>query len=471
MAIGRRAQRQGLDFWPGFVDALATLLIVIIFLILVFVLAQFYLGQALTGRDTALARLDAQLAQLTDQLSMERRTAADLRANVTRLTADLQSSIAARDQAAARLAAVLGERDVATGKAADAEARLSVEAQRFLELQADRNRLAAALAAAEVRTTDVGERLASAQGERDKLASGLADALAERERLKQEIAALAKTRADLEARVTQLAASSEAQQRDLTRDLTAERDRAKSLAERLSTAEERTVLAQKQLAETLAVNMSRTSTEDTAQVRVDQLNQQIMGLRDQLARVTAALDLAEAQGRDRDNQILDLGRRLNVALAAKVEELARYRSEFFGRLRELLGDRADIRIVGDRFVLQAEVLFDPGSAELGAAGRVQLVRLANSMRDLLAQIPNDLNWVLRVDGHTDRVPIRNAQFSSNWELSTARALSVTRFLIEQGIAPDRLAAAGFGEFQPIDSGQDEAARRRNRRIELKLTDR
>jgi len=467
MALGRRTQSRSLDFWPGFVDALATLLIVIIFLILVFVLAQFYLGQALTGRDTALARLDVQLAQLSEQLAMERRTTADLRANVTRLSADLQSSIAARDQAAARLAAVLGERDAATGKAADAEARLSVETQRFLELQADRNRLASALAAADARAADFGDRLTTAQGERDKLSTGLADALAARERLTQDIAALAKVRAELEARVTQLAASSEA----LARDLTVERDQSKALVDRLSTAEERTALAQKELAEVLALNASRVGAEAEAQARVDALNQQIMGLRDQLARVTAALDLAESLGRDRDSQILDLGRRLNVALAAKVEELARYRSEFFGRLRELLGDRTDIRIVGDRFVLQAEVLFDPGSAELGVPGREQLVRLAASMRELLGQIPNDLNWVLRVDGHTDRVPIRNAQFASNWELSTARALSVTRYLIDQGIPPDRLAAAGFGEFQPIDPGTDEASRRRNRRIELKLTDR
>lgn len=467
MALGRRTQSRSLDFWPGFVDALATLLIVIIFLILVFVLAQFYLGQALTGRDTALARLDSQLAQLSEQLAMERRSSADLRANVTRLNADLQSSIAARDQSAARLAAVLGERDVAAGRATDAEARLSIEAQRFLELQADRNRLASALAAADARAADVGDRLTTAQTERDRLLTGLADALAARERLNQDIAALTKVRSELEARVTELAASSE----ERLRDLTAERDRAKALVDRLSTAEERTALAQKELADALALVASRAGGEEQAQSRIDALNQQIMGLRDQLARVTAALDLADSQGRDRDAQILDLGRRLNVALAAKVEELARYRSEFFGRLRELLGDRSDIRIVGDRFVLQAEVLFDPGSAELGGPGREQLVRLASSMRELLTQIPGDLNWVLRVDGHTDRVPIRNAQFPSNWELSTARALSVTRFLIEQGIPPDRLAAAGFGEFQPIDPGTDEASRRRNRRIELKLTDR
>ena len=467
MALSRRTQRSGVDFWPGFVDALATLLIVIIFLILVFVLAQFYLGQALSGRDTALARLDAQLAQLSETLAMERRTTADLRANVTRLSADLQASTTGRDQAAARLAAVLGERDAAIGRAADVDARLRVETQRFLELQADRNRLAAALLAAEARLGDVSDRLTGTQSDRDKFAAGLADAVAERERLSQDIAALSKLRAELETRVTQLTAASQAQ----ASDLTAERDRSKALAEQLSTEAERTALAQRNLSEALAVTVEQSTAREIAESRLELLGQQLQALREQLLRVTAALDLAESMGRDQESQILDLGRRLNVALAAKVEELARYRSEFFGRLRELLGDRTDIRIVGDRFVFQAEVLFDPGSAELGAAGRTQLARLAASMSGLLSQIPNDLNWMLRVDGHTDRIPIRNAQFPSNWELSTARALSVTRFLIDQGIPADRLAAAGFGEFQPLDPGQDEASRRRNRRIELKLTDR
>jgi chemotaxis protein MotB len=467
MALSRRTQRSGVDFWPGFVDALATLLIVIIFLILVFVLAQFYLGQALSGRDTALARLDAQLAQLSETLAMERRTTADLRANVTRLSADLQASTTGRDQAAARLAAVLGERDAAIGRAADVDARLRVETQRFLELQADRNRLAAALLAAEARLGDVTDRLTGTQSDRDKFAAGLADAVAERERLSQDVAALSKLRAELETRVTQLTAASQAQ----ASDLTAERDRSKALAEQLSTEAERTALVQRSLSEALAVTVEQSTAREIAESRLELLGQQIQALREQLLRVTSALDLAESMGRDQESQILDLGRRLNVALAAKVEELARYRSEFFGRLRELLGDRTDIRIVGDRFVFQAEVLFDPGSAELGAAGRTQLARLAASMSGLLSQIPNDLNWMLRVDGHTDRIPIRNAQFPSNWELSTARALSVTRFLIDQGIPADRLAAAGFGEFQPLDPGQDEASRRRNRRIELKLTDR
>jgi chemotaxis protein MotB len=210
---------------------------------------------------------------------------------------------------------------------------------------------------------------------------------------------------------------------------------------------------------------------DAARSQVDLLNQQLIALRQQLARLEQALEAAEAKDRQSQAQIVDLGRRLNLALAQKVEELARYRSEFFGRLREALGDRRDIVIVGDRFVFQSEVLFDSGSAELNDAGRAQLAKLAATLLEIAANIPTELKWVLRVDGHTDRVPIRTAHFPSNWELSTARALAVTRFLIAEGVPPARLAATGFGEFQPIDERNDEIGYRRNRRIEFKLTER
>ncbi len=170
-------------------------------------------------------------------------------------------------------------------------------------------------------------------------------------------------------------------------------------------------------------------------------------------------------------QIADLGKRLNAALASKVQELASYRSEFFGRLREILGDRPDIRIVGDRFVFQSEVLFTPGNADLGPDARHELDLLAGALRAIAPKIPAEIPWVLRVDGHTDKRPISTAQFPSNWELSTARATAVVKYLIEQGLSADHLAAAGFGEFQPIDAGSSDEAYRKNRRIEFKLTER
>src|SRR5690606_20472263 len=182
-------------------------------------------------------------------------------------------------------------------------------------------------------------------------------------------------------------------------------------------------------------------------------------------------DLAsEARDTESRTQIADLGRRLNLALAQRVQDLSRYRSDFFGRLREILEGRADVRIVGDRFVFQSEVLFDPGEADISPEGIPDLESFATAIKQLETEIPADVNWVLRIDGHTDKRPISNAQFPSNWELSAARAISVAKYLISQGVAPNRLVAAGFGEFSPIDTGDTEEAYRRNRRIEFKLTE-
>jgi chemotaxis protein MotB len=208
-----------------------------------------------------------------------------------------------------------------------------------------------------------------------------------------------------------------------------------------------------------------------AQAMLEVLNQQISALRRQLAALEAALDASEKRDKDSQTRIAELGQRLNVALAQRVQELARYRSEFFGRLRAILGNRSDIRIVGDRFVFQSEVFFDAGQAALLAEGRNELDRLASALAELERQIPAEIPWVLRVDGHTDVRPIASSQFPSNWELSSSRAISVVQYLIARGISPQRLVAAGFGEFQPIDPEKNDEAYRRNRRIELKLTER
>jgi len=263
------------------------------------------------------------------------------------------------------------------------------------------------------------------------------------------------------------------------------RDRSKELEARLASEQERTMLAQKEvqqrdvrLAELMQQSQQTSDALDKerklskeARDTVNALNLQIANLREQLAKISAALDLAETKSKEQQTQIVDLGKRLNVALANKVEELARYRSEFFGRLREILGDRPDIRVVGDRFVFQSEVLFAPASADLGDDAKRQLQPLAAAISNLIPRIPSDLNWVLRVDGHTDKRPISTSAFPSNWELSTARAISVVKYLVQAGVPADRLAATGFGEFQPLDQGSDDAAFRRNRRIELKLTER
>ena len=376
VALARRSRRRPIDIWPGFVDALAALLIVFIFILLVFMVTQLYLREALTDRDAALTRLNQQINELAEMLALERTASADLRLTVTQLSTELQSSVAAREELGVELTEALSEREL----------------------------LAASLAAMTAR----------AEAEADATAALREEAID----LRQQLAAL-----DTRVRKSEQAFTAE-------REISAE-----------------------------------------ALVQVDLLNRQIAALRLQLARIAEALEASEAEAKEQQVQIADLGKRLNVALASKVQELARYRSEFFGRLRDVLGDRPDILVVGDRFVFQSEVLFATGSAELGGEGQQQLARLAATLNQIATEIPADINWVLRVDGHTDRRPINTPQYASNWELSTARAISVVRFLIAQGVPPGRLAATGFGEFQPLDARDDEIAFRRNRRIELKLTQR
>jgi chemotaxis protein MotB len=342
MALGRtRRTHNRVDYWPGFVDALSTLLLAIMFLLSVFVLAQFLLSQEITGKDTVLNRLNAQIDELTSLLALERSTNQDLQDSLATLEASLDEAETERS----RLQNLL-ESD--SGVSAQQQERLGI------------------------------------------LSSELED----------------------ERQISQRALS-----------------------------------------------------------QVELLNQQISALRRQIAALEDALEASERKDRESQTKIANLGRRLNVALAQRVQELNRYRSDFFGRLREILSDRPEIRIVGDRFVFPSEVLFPSGQAVLNPEGREQMLKVAEALLQIGREIPDDIQWVLRVDGHTDNIPVSGTgRYQDNWELSQARALAVVKYFISQGIPPQRLVAAGFGEFQPLEEGDSEEARARNRRIELKLTE-
>lgn len=338
MAGLRAARRTPINYWPGFVDALSTLVLSIVFLLSIFMLAQFFLAREISGRDTVLEKLNRQLAELTDLLALERGKSRSLAQNVESLRASLKSGLE------------------------------------------ERGRLQA-----EIESRRSGEEQAGAAGKA----------------LEQERAA--RTR---------------------------------------------------------------------AQGTIDLLNEQIAAMRRQLAALEEALSASETRDRESQARIADLGARLNVALAQRVQELARYRSDFFGRLRQILGNRQDMRIVGDRFVLQSEVLFGTGRAELKPEAASELDRIAATVLEVAKDIPPDIPWILRVDGHTDARPVSGASaFPSNWALSAARAISVVQYLMAKGIPPQRLAATGFGEFQPLDLAETDEAYARNRRIELKLTER
>lgn len=481
MARLRREGRQAVDIWPGFVDALSTLILSIIFLLVVFVLAQFFMGQALQGRTEAVSRLQGQVQDLSARLGLEQDSADELRRTMAQINADLQQAFIDRDL----LAADLGESETARSQQSEQMAALTRD-QALMQRTLDEMRVQAGQA--EVRRGELERELATAQETVKTGKDQIELQLGQLVQLRRDIEALQKTRSDLEGKVAELSTnlgSTDEERRRLLAELGTARDQASALEARLAEAGDKTMLAQRELAardlrieellrssHELEAKLGGTTGErDDAVRQVRQLSDQIGLLSRQLAELDKALDLKQSQIDAQGTTIANLGQRLNVALANKVEELAQYRSEFFGALRRVLGERGDVRVVGDRFVFQSEVLFQSGSADIEPQGREQLAKLATALKEIVDKIPADLPWVLQVDGHTDRVPISTARFPSNWELSTARAIAVARFLVDQGIPPDRVAARGFAEFQPLDPGDSPDAYARNRRIELKLTTR
>ncbi len=610
---GRRTQSGG-ETWAGFVDALSALLMVLIFALSVFMIAQLFQGAALTGQDQVMSRLQARVNELTDMLSLERGNNATIREQLTQLSAELQQSAAARDDANRSLALLSSERDALEAERSaleatvlaseqeldDARARLELVgedldstrddaaaskdalARRSAELaslqrdidaleQVRRNlegevgRMLLVLEEAQILEAELERRLAGLDAELSQARTTLAErdnelsetqavltereteldqtqaTLAEREsNLERMVAALAEreselglTRTTLAERETELSRteaslqesqgreeelaqaleterselerlalllqqSREAEERtgealtareeelqdageridQLIASLSSVRDRTLELEAELSTEEERTLLAQREVADSnqqiteLTRRLGIVEGERDLAVELgDSQAQQIAGLRDRLTSLNSALEAAEVKAAQDLVQITSLGERLNAALAARVQDLSRYQSDFLARLHDHLGNREGVKVEGDRFIIQSGILFSSGSAEISGAGRENLRQIADLILELVSDIPDDVDWILRVDGHTDSKPIQTVRFPSNWELSTARATSVVRFLISLGVPEQRLMAAGLGEFQPLASGEDVDTMQRNRRIEFKLTDR
>lgn len=463
----RRRQQNGLDAWPGYVDALSTLLMVTIFVLLVFVLAQGLLSVSLSGKDKALERLHQQIAQLTDMLSLEKGRATDLQNNVASLAHDLGDATAARDSLARQLAS--------------AQAQIANDAAAVASLTAQRDQMSAQLADARLQAHSATSRLndmqsqlgqqttvvASAQSQLDTLQSKLADS---QKKLAADEAQLAQA-TEAAATASATAASAKTQIASLETQLTAMEARAKTAELKLASAENALTTQTALANSTQAALTQQTQKADAADAQIAELSQQMAQLRAQLQAISAALALQEAQGRDKDAQIADLGRKLNLALAAKVQELQRYRSDFFGKLREILKNQPNIKIVGDRFVFQSDVLFASGSAQLTPEGQSQIDGISTAIKSIMKEIPPNLSWMLRVDGHADSQPVIGGPFQNNWQLSAARAISVVQLLILDGVPASHLAATAFGDTQPIDPAQTAEAYAKNRRIEFRLTDR
>jgi chemotaxis protein MotB len=461
---------------------------VIIFVLLVFVLAQAFLSVALSGRDKALDRLNRQMAERSDMLSLEKGRTTELRASMAQLGRDLAAATASRDTLGQQLAALQADqarlvadrdalksdRDRLTARLADSDLQLQAAQARNEQLQAQigeaskRSDAAGVDAARAAAQTIEAQRLVAAR-EHDlaDATRALAATQARLAEMQRQAAALDQTvqadKATIEAKLSDLARMAEQ-----IRALSALRDdlerQASEAAGKAATAEQ-----QRQAVASLLADEHRLG--DSARAQIALLNQQVTEMRGQLAQLAAALDIAEKSGRDKDVQIVNLGQKLNAALAQKVEELQRYRSEFFGRLREVLANRPGIQVVGDRFVFQSEVLFPVGSADLTLPGLEQVRALAATLLDVSRDIPDDVNWLLRVDGHADRQKVQNVRFASNWELSAARAITVVKLLVAEGVPANRLAATGFGDNQPLDPANTPDAYARNRRIEIRLTDR
>lgn len=341
MIGSRRRSRSTTNVWPGYVDALSALLMLVIFMLLVYVVSQLYLSQTLSDRDSQLARLNSQLNELSELLGLEESRSEALEDQLTSVQ-DRNSSLV--DQ-----------------------------------LESTREQLMQQTAMADAQS----ERLA-----------GMEQSMDEKD------------------------------------DMSA-----------------------------------------SQQAMILRLSNQIASLREQLRQIASALELQEQMTADKEQELEQVSRRLNTLLAERVNQLQQYQSEFFARLRDILAGNENVRIVGDRFLLPSELLFASASAELGEEGRQELDKLAELLLDVSARIPEDVDWILRIDGHTDILPINTQRFPSNWELSTARAVAVVRYLADQGVPERRMAAAGFGEFFPVAEGTSPEALQRNRRIELKLTDR
>lgn len=494
MAVRGRGNRNAFDIWPGFVDALSSLLIIILFVSMVFMAAQFFLGNALSGRDKKINQLNTRIEQLARMLALEQAKGEQARKTLTDIMAELRATITARDK-------LLAERNRLSGRLAAADKERQDLMKTLGQLEARREMLKALIAKAEAANKELEKKIAGVIGDREDLRRKMNALASEKSALEKRVAGVTGANEALEKRLTTLADRNEAlagQMAKITGAMKLLQEKlAEALAEnkvlkaqledakaKLLAAEKAGVALRKDLenartrgsgllvraeeAEKATKEAMELTDKQAAEIVV--LNRQLAAIRQQLRAIQEALEASEAKRKGQEVKIKDLSTRLNAALATKVQELQRYRSEFFGRLREALGNRSDVKIVGDRFVFQSEVLFPSGSDELQEGGREQLAKLAKTLKDIAAKIPSDIDWVLRVDGHTDIRPIRT-KFVSNWELSAARAIAVVKFLIQEGIPANRVVAAGFGEFHPLDKAETEEAYARNRRIELKITNR
>ena len=437
MLGSRRRVATVVNVWPGYVDALSALLMLIIFMLLIFTVAQVFLAETVSSRDAELDRLNVKLSEISDALQVQRSTNQSL------------------------------------------SERLSILRNQYTQGQFFQDALKEQIAELERIVTADKQTISIQLSELAQLAHDIIALRQVRKDLEDDVASLASTLKNKDQNIEQL----ETELDNRLAQIGTLRDNSKSLQAKLASQETMTMLAQQDIEKkefliqdlVAIVGEGKEALEKekklsaSAYADVKNLSQQIDTLKNKLSSISRALQLEEQKTAGQETELANLGERLNTLLAERVNELEQYRSDFFGRLRQVLVKSPDIRIEGDRFLLPSALFFASASATLGEQGKQELNKLAQTLKEISVAIPSDISWILRVDGHTDQLPINTPRFPSNWELSSARAVAVVRYLAEQGIPPKRMTAAGFGEFHPVDQGQSEAAYQRNRRIELKLT--
>jgi len=489
--INRRANNNSANYWPGFVDAMATILLVIIFLLTVFILSQFFLSTEISSKDEALIDLQSQLQELSLLLSLEQNENENLTTKIELLESDLDELFSQNEQLSSSLALSNDEivilQDEINNLNLDYQSQIIIlqdnidrqialfdlerdqsaeRNQQIIKLISENKQISSLL---KMRELEINNKNLKIQNIEDNILNlstlnkNLEESVDEKEQiiidLRENLNKNDTLLTDYESSISSMNIAST----DLENEIN-EKDQIIIDLRRKDNAN----LNKINRLQSGLISTGKKSKE--ASLEIELLNIQISELKKQISAIQALLDASEQKDIEQQARIADLGKRLNLALAQRVKELSEYRSEFFGKLREIIGTRDDIKIIGDRFVFQSEVLFGSGEATIGIDGQRQLAKLSVAIQDLIEEIPEEINWILRIDGHTDIIPIRNSKYQSNWDLSAARAISVVDFLMKTGIPPNRLAATGRGEYMPLDPNENEDAYRKNRRIEIKLTE-
>ena len=489
--INRRANNNSANYWPGFVDAMATILLVIIFLLTVFILSQFFLSTEISSKDEALIDLQSQLQELSLLLSLEQNENENLTTKIELLESDLDELFSQNEQLSSSLALSNDEivilQDEINNLNLDYQSQIIIlqdnidrqialfdlerdqsaeRNQQIIKLISENKQISSLL---KMRELEINNKNLKIQNIEDNILNlstlnkNLEESVGEKEKiiidLRENLNKNDTLLTDYESSISSMNIAST----DLENEIN-EKDQIIIDLRRKDNAN----LNKINRLQSGLISTGKKSKE--ASLEIELLNIQISELKKQISAIQALLDASEQKDIEQQARIADLGKRLNLALAQRVKELSEYRSEFFGKLREIIGTRDDIKIIGDRFVFQSEVLFGSGEATIGIDGQRQLAKLSVAIQDLIEEIPEEINWILRIDGHTDIIPIRNSKYQSNWDLSAARAISVVDFLMKTGIPPNRLAATGRGEYMPLDPNENEDAFRKNRRIEIKLTE-